>query len=452
MKTSSLALLLALAQLPAVSSAQGGFLSGVRPADQRDVPEVPSPQPAQSRGGRDAFWGDVPELRPLPKKKWTVMVFMNGKNDLKDAMLINVNMMEAAGSNKDVNVVTEMGKIGGLLSWGGSRRMYITRDNNTEKVTSQVLMKTKKVDLGDYRRAVDFVKWAKTYFPAEKYLLIISNHGSGFLDPRQASAKGISFDDETGNYIRTKQIGALMREAGGADLLAYDACLMQMAEVLAETADTAKIVVAAEETIPGLGFPYHTILAKLNPADGPDKVAALITGDFAAFYEQFNKGVQISAVRTDRLPGFYAAVQAFAAAALKNPDDAALKTARDGVMRFNVIPNDDAKQLSFYGDLYDFAGLLNDSLAKPDPELAAAAGRLQSYISEQLVVSNGVSGEDASGNAYSRAHGVSVYMAPVLSQEFNQAKIEGVFEIPYGDYEFARLTGWRALVSRMFKL
>ncbi|MCM2267726.1 MAG: clostripain-related cysteine peptidase [Elusimicrobiales bacterium] len=451
MKTLPLVLFLALAQLPAPAFAQGEFLTGVRPDDQRAAPAVSAPQPAQNRSIWDQFWGNVPELRPLPKKKWTIMVFMNGKNDLKDAMLANINMMEVGGSNNEVNVVAELGKIGGLLSWGGSRRLYITKDADTDKISSTVLMKTKKVDLGDYKRAVDFVKWAKQYFPAEKYMFIISNHGSGFMDPRQET-KGISFDDETGNYIRTKQIGQLMREAGGADILAYDACLMQMGEVLAETGDSAKIIVGAEETIPGLGFPYHTILPKLAGAASAESLAALIVRDFAAFYKPMNKGVHLSAIRSDKLPAFYAAVKDFTAAALNNPDDKALKTARDGVLRFDMIPKDPYKQISFYGDLYDFAGLLRDSLAKPDPRLAAAADRLQRVISGELVIENSFANSDAAGKSYSRAHGVAAYMAPVLSAKIGQEKVEAVFEARYGDYEFAKLTGWHALVTRMYKL
>jgi hypothetical protein len=449
----SLSLFLALAILPAGAFAQNDFGLAAQQAPDR-VP-VSGPVAAQQQKGiLDAFWGSTPELKPLPKKKWTVMVFMNGKNDLKDAMLLNLNMMEAAGSSNDLNIVTELGKIGGMLSWGGSRRMYVTKDNDMEKITSQVLMKTKKVDLGDYKRAVDFVKWAKQYFPAEKYLLIISNHGSGFMDPRKEGDgnKGISFDDETGNYIRTRQIGMLVREAGGVDLLAYDACLMQMGEVLAEVGPAAKVVVGSEETIPGVGFPYHTILSKLDPNMDAAAFGALIVKDFAAFYAPKGKAVHLSSIKTDKLPGFYDAAKNFAAAVAASKDDKALKAARDGVFRFNMIPKDDLKQISFYGDLYDFADLLKANLSKPDPALTAAADRLQAYITRELVAENSYANKDAAGNSYARAHGVSAYMAPVLSAKIAQNKIEGIFEEPYQNFQWDKLTGWRSLATRLYAL
>src|SRR3989339_1466776 len=123
-------------------------------------------------------------------------------------------------------------------------------------------MTTENVDMGDYKRVVDFVAWAKTNYPAKRYMLIIWNHGSGWMDPK-GSPKGISFDDETGNYIRTPQIGLILKEAGKVDILAFDACLMQMAEVAYEVKDNAQVIVGSEETVPGLGYPYGLFLGAM---------------------------------------------------------------------------------------------------------------------------------------------------------------------------------------------
>ncbi|MDP2865644.1 MAG: clostripain-related cysteine peptidase, partial [Elusimicrobiota bacterium] len=276
-------------------------------------------------------------------------------------------------------------------------------------------------------------------------------HGTGFMDQRQGSAKGISFDDETGNYIRTKEIGRLMREAGGADILAFDSCTMQMGEVLAEIGDSARFVVGSEETVPGLGFPYFAILGRFNSGAGAEEIASLITREYEAFYRNAGLGVHISSVRTDRLPGFYAAVRNFTSLALKSEDRKALKAAKDGVFRFEIFPGD-KKKITFYGDLYDFAGLLRDNLEKPDIHLAAAVENLQRYISVELVAANRGSGTDSIGNSYARAHGVALYMAPVLSNKISQAKVEGIFEVSYDEYEFAKRTGWHDLVIKMYGL
>ena len=124
-------------------------------------------------------------------KEWTVMVFINGKNDLELAGLYNVNQMEKIGSTKDMNIVVEQGRMKGQAGgdtdldgdWTGSRRMLIKKDKNEEKITSPVLQEDKVVDMGDYKRALDFVKWSKEKYPAKRYMLIVWNHGSGWMDP-----------------------------------------------------------------------------------------------------------------------------------------------------------------------------------------------------------------------------------------------------------------------------
>ena len=144
-------------------------------------------------------------IKASAEKKWTVMVFVNGKNNLEIAGLYNVNQMEKVGSTKDMNIVVEMGRMAGQTAagmdggWTGSKRFFIKKDSDEEKIKSPVVMTTEKVDMGDYKRAVDFVTWAKKNYPAKRYMLVIWNHGSGWMDPAK-SEKGISFDDETGNY------------------------------------------------------------------------------------------------------------------------------------------------------------------------------------------------------------------------------------------------------------
>lgn len=68
-------------------------------------------------------------------KEWTVMVFINGKNDLELAGLYNVNQMEKIGSTSKMNIVVEQGRMKGQEGgdtdldgdWTGARRMLIRK-------------------------------------------------------------------------------------------------------------------------------------------------------------------------------------------------------------------------------------------------------------------------------------------------------------------------------------
>lgn len=403
--------------------------------------------------------GDIPRAKP---KEWTVMVFINGKNDLEMAGLYNVNMMEKIGSTKDLNIVVEQGRMKGQAGgdtdldgdWTGARRMLIKKDKNAEKITSTVLQEDKVVDMGDYKRAVDFVKWSKDKFPAKRYMLIIWNHGTGWMDPRMEQ-KGISFDDETGNYIRTAQIGKILQEAGKVDILGFDACLMNMAEVAYEVKDQAAVIVGSEETIPGLGYPYDLFLGAMakKPAMSNEETGALMVEAFKLFYEKMNKNVQLSALRSAKLEGLGVKMGEFAALAKEVNDVDALKAARNGVIRYDAVGagSDPAMTISFYGDIAQFAALTAANL-KEHPkaaDLKAKAAALQEYIDKELVIYNKAVGKNRANHQMAESHGISVYLPPAETR-IPQEKLEGIFEAPYTDFAFDKAVKWHDFVTFLY--
>jgi hypothetical protein len=427
---------------------------------------VPVPSPAAPAADKAALPAAGAKAA---KKKWTVMVFVNAKNDLESAGLLNLNMMEMIGSDKNVNIVAELGRMKGQErdnvtdgDWTGSRRIFVKKDADMEKIVSPVVMATAKVDMGDYKRAVDFVKWAKKKYPAEKYLLILWDHGSGWMDPRQepkpaAGQKGISFDDETGNYIRTREIGSIVKEAGGVDVLAFDACLMEMGEVLSEVKGNASVMVGSEETIPGVGYPYHMFLSAMEqePGMSAEKLGAIMVEAYKMFYEQaVKKGAQLSAVRVAKTEELETRVKAVAAAAKEVNDAAALKAARAGVMRFDMIgeASDPQKQISFYGDLFNYLELMEGAMTATGPaadDLKAKSAGLREFIEKDLVIHNAYFDKDRTGRDFKDTHGISVYLPPVI-EKIDQNKLEGIFENKYPDFEFSKATGWHDFVTYLY--
>ncbi|HBE87807.1 MAG TPA: hypothetical protein DDW67_01505 [Elusimicrobia bacterium] len=446
--------------LPALNAAPVSveFGDAVYSIDPSVVPTLAAPAALPDRGGD----------KPAKKKKWTVMVFINGKNDLETAGLLNVNMMEMVGSDKNMNVVVELGRMKGQEGdtdadgdWTGSKRLYVTKDKDQGKITSRVVMETPEVDMGDYQRAVDFVKWAKKLYPAERYMLVLWDHGSGWMDPRREEPaagdnKGISFDDETGNYIRTPQIGVILKESGGADILAFDACLMQMAEVASEVKGHARVMVGSEETTPGVGIPYHALLAVMaeNPGMKSEELGAVLAELFVRFYKEMGKGVQNSAIRVDRMPAFEALMKDFAALAREVNDAEAFRAARAGVMRYEVLgkESDPAKRVSFYGDVYNYAEILASSMTAAGPAadaLKAKSEELRRFIKDELVIHNNYTGVDHAGRDFKDSHGISVYLPPAETR-VAQDRLEGIFEAGYADFAFSKATGWHGFVSHLY--
>jgi len=399
---------------------------------------------------------------PAAPKEWTVMVFINGKNNLEMAGLYNVNQMEKIGSTKDMNIVVEQGRMNGQTSgdtdldgnWTGSRRMLIKKDKDPNKITSAVLQEDKTVDMGDYKRAVDFVKWSKEKFPAKRYMLIIWNHGSGWMDPRKES-KGISFDDETGNYIRTPQIGLILKEAGKVDIIAFDACLMNMAEVAFEVKDNAQVIVGSEETVPGLGYPYDLFLGAMakKPSLSTEETGAVMVEAFKMFYDAAKKGAQLSALRASKVDGLGVKMADFAKLAKDSGDLEAMKAARNGVIRYDCIGagSDPKMEISFYGDVSQFAQLAAANMKDGEKAAAlkASAASLQTYIDTELVIDNKASNKNRVGRDLADSKGVSVYLPPVETR-IAQERLEGIFEGKYTDFAFDKATGWHDFVTYLY--
>jgi len=210
-----------------------------------------------------------------PKKKWTVIAFMNFANDLESYGILNLNQLEKLGSTADVNVVVQMKRIAGRFDnsngdWGDTRRFYVTRDTDTNTLNSMLLSQNNNVDMGNPNELQAYINWAVRTFPADHYNLVIGNHGAGWRSVKTRSQKspltrGVSYDDTTGNHIDTIQFPAAVVHPEGKkwDLITMDCSLMQMVEVLYEWRDTADYIVGSEESPPGEGYAYDTTLARL---------------------------------------------------------------------------------------------------------------------------------------------------------------------------------------------
>jgi len=471
------AVLLGLACGPAHLCAMGGntdISALLETARQVPVPQA-SAKPSSLAGG-------------AVKKEWTVMVYINGKNNLEDAALYNMNQMEIVGSTAKMNVVVETGRLTGKDSdthkpveggWTGVRRYLIANDfqpsttdqaelksrytRSMGKINSPVVQELPKTDMGDYKAAVDFVKWSRENYPAKKYMLILWDHGAGWMDPLKKKSEGagksraISFDDETGNFIGTVEIGKLVREAGGVNVLGFDACLMQMAEVAYEVKDSAKIILGSEEVVPEDGIDYTGFLAKLssNPSASPEEAAGYAAEAFNKYYASSGKTATMSVIRSDALPGLASSLDAWGAVALQTKNVATIQAARDKVLRFKEFDymRDPLRVLTTYTDIYHFMQLVAENTTVVQLKQASLA--VMQYVAGTLVAKNTARGKEyppagfisLGGTAtvkvfdYSNAHGIAVNV-PRIRSDITAAQLEDKeFSNKYSDLAFAKAAG-----------
>ncbi|MRR29957.1 hypothetical protein EG834_06490, partial [bacterium] len=216
---------------------------------------------------------------------WTVMLYQDADDQvLEKDIFLDLNEAERVGSTDNVTIVSQMDRfLGGFQSnddWTSTRRYLVTQDDNLNVIGSEMLDDLGETNMADGQTLVDFVSWAVETFPADRYALVLSDHGlgwpGGWSDPTGGADRGSAplIGALQGDSIYLSELegvlGQIQSNTGieKLDLIGMDACLMSQMEVYAMLQPYARIAVASEETEPGLGWAYAAFLSDLvnNPA------------------------------------------------------------------------------------------------------------------------------------------------------------------------------------------
>lgn len=217
---------------------------------------------------------------------WLVMVYADADDSvLETGMFIDLDEAELTGSSDRVQIVWQLDRYNEAFTgdgdWTSTKRFYVTQNQDLGHIGSEEIYDMGEVNMGDPNTLVDFAIWAISTYPADKYVLIMSDHGSGWPggwsdnDPVQESSLWLNQIDEALSYV-VSQTGISQFE-----LIGFDACLMAQLEVFSAISPYAKYAVASEETEPLLGWPYGDFLDKLvnNPSmNGADLARSIVDG------------------------------------------------------------------------------------------------------------------------------------------------------------------------------
>lgn len=382
-------------------------------------------------------------------KKWTVMVYIGGDNNLESPAIEDINEMEQVGSNDDINIVVQFDRHPGYDTsngdWTTTRRYYITRDADANTINSNLICDLGEVNMGDPNTLQDFITWAKAHYPANRYALILWNHGSGFRSRiSQLISRNIVWDDTNGNAsLSLPQVAQAISGAGGVNFVGFDACLMGMVETAVQIGGLADFMAASEDLEPGDGWEYHEFLARLvaNPNMTPQQLATEIVNAYRQRYQGDND-VTLSAVNLSQADNLRRAFDNLARALLEDPDGDgpqvpvvesdrnALQNARNNAQRFA-----EGKPYDDYRDAYHFAQLVRDAIN--DAEVDNACNTIINTIN------TAVTSEWHSADL-PNAHGLTVWL-PTRESFNNHVR-------RYTDLLFARQTLWDEFLSALWGL
>lgn len=217
-------------------------------------------------------------------KPYTIMVYMNG-SDLESeggaATDDLIQMLDAGLDSRAAHVV---------LFTGGANRWQNSVVPANECVVWEMadgwlyeLTGVGQVNMGDPGTLSSFIQFGMKNFPAERYGLIMWDHGGG-------SIAGYGYDEKfaDGN-LTLKDMQYAFEEAGlrqkKLEFLGFDSCLMASVEMAVVASDYARYLVASEDLEPGEGWNYN-FLRVLNdhPQMDGKTLGVAIVDYFLAYY------------------------------------------------------------------------------------------------------------------------------------------------------------------------
>lgn len=392
---------------------------------------------------------------------WTVMVYLAGNNSLSGAANVDLAEMGKVGSSPALNVVAFVKRKGP----DGTQRMRFgpSGQQHVETIGDK--------DSGDPKTVYEFLEWGITTAPADRYAVVLWNHGGGWepddLDQLYSAARldtgvtraelnhraneqatahalftttartilsqptegerQILNDDGTGHSLDTRELGnvltAVAKDLGRpVDLLGMDACLMSTLEVAYEIRDHARVVACSEELEPGAGWPYDKILGDLAARPDMDgrALGEAVVSRYVESYRNLRGQwpVTQSAIDTAKVPTLATTLDTLSVALCS-----VLPQKWDAVLRAH------ARALHFEGGLVDLSTFCEElSSSGVGHGVEAAAG----HVVAALKPVGCVIGEGHLGHRVDRCAGVSVYLP---------SPDRGISKY-YSDLKFAKKHKW----------
>ncbi len=347
------------------------------------------------------------------EKKWTVMVYLDGDNNLEEAAINDLNEMEMIGSSSEVDIVVQFDRINGYddsnYDWDETKRYHVEKDTSQSDIGAAVA-NIGEVNMGSGSTLEEFIIWSQTTYPAENYALILWDHGSGPMWGPYLG--GICWDDSNSNDFLTQEEIISAISGKNIDLLGMDACLMGSTEVIYELNEHVDVFVASEENEPGDGWAYDLFLQELvlDPDMTAEELGEIIVQEYYDFYLPYvphGWEVTQSAIKTNQMVSVEQSLSNLANALIDQISGfrSSIEDIRDSLHNYGDYP---------YVDLYAFLIEL-ESEGILTTEIAIVKSNL-----EEAIISSQFTG------SLSDSHGLTIYF-PETAEDFSNIYTTSAF-------------------------
>lgn len=372
-------------------------------------------------------WADNSAAEDDGVAEWTIMVYMDGDNDLEANVIEDLAEMAAIGSTERVTVVV----LADTMTYTeGTHWCHMDEGDTPIDVESGTHVCDceefaggcpGELNMGDGETLEYFITTAAANAPAENYMLVLWDHGAswyGICEDWSSELPDGGHDmltiDEISGAVEAAYDDALPE--GALRIVDFDACLMAGVETAYEIRDLAEYMVAAITTIARPGFQWEWLLEDINALTdmSPRAMGETMVDSFMEFYSQCaGKGVggypyaslsliDLSKVEALVLEG----VNGLASALLEYVGDNMQKSAIQTTER-------KTPQIQYLGELDPFVdlGLFAIALAENIPDMASAADRVVDLVRDAVVYFDFVTGDSG---ACMDTMGMSIYYTCAL--------------------------------------
>ena len=352
---------------------------------------------------------------------WTIMVYLCGSDLESSGGLASLNLEEMCSAvlPEDVNVLVETGGTS-TWYWDGIETdvlgRYQVMDGSLEEAETVEL-----ASMGDPSTLTGFIQWGIETYPSEHYGLILWDHGGG-------NADGVCYDElYDGDNLTLPELGSALNDTGVTlDFIGFDACLMASFETAKVISGFGYYMVASEETEPGQGWDYESMLNAIgeDPSMQGDALGKVICDAFLdkclrldCADEATLSVIDLSAVdMLDRTFDEYTSGMAMAA---------------DDVEALNSVASA-ADQTESYGGNTDAEGYCNmvdvaDLVSNTQDYVQTDGSGLLRAIDEAVVYS-------VHGDSRENSHGISVFYPIEVTEDELSVYIQNSDNTPYLQY------------------
>ena len=190
-----------------------------------------------------------------------------------------------------------------VLEAGGSYRWFTNgiADASVGRYTIQNGKLEKVMEIDSYtsmarpQELADFLQWAKENYPADRYMLVLWDHGGG-LSQGYGSDDLNRRKDEDKSTLQVDEIVSIIKDSGMRfDMIGFDACLMQDIEIAYALEPYADYLIASEESEPAGGWFYTTAFGMLakDPTTPTEDFGRELIGCYDAYNKAMSEGEEV---------------------------------------------------------------------------------------------------------------------------------------------------------------